>query len=244
MFKIMVVEDEELTADKIEMQIDKLDHEHFGTADNSDDALQLLESTQPDLILMDVNIEGDYDGIELTDLIHSRWEIPVIFITSLHDDRTFKRISRTNPVGYIVKPFSEIQLQRSIELVLKQLENQPKPDFEISNEESSDSGEFIFVKNRKQLEKIKISDIFYLEADGRYCQIFLIDKKFLVQVPLKEMTEKLSRGNFIQTHRSFVVNIDKIKSINLEENVIVLENMHIPLSRREKDAVLGKLDRV
>jgi len=241
-FKILVVEDEELTAGKIEMQIDKLGHVHYGTVNNAESALKILEKELPDLILMDVNIEGNYDGIELTDLIHSRWPVPVIFITSLHDDNTFRRITRTNPLGYIVKPFDEIQLQRSIELVINQLSNSSngKP-YEMSSNELLDKDHF-FIRHGKKLEKLKIEEIFFLEADGRYCRIQMIEKKFLVQFPLKEMLDRLPEKRFIQTHRSFVVNINKIKAINLEEGVIILDNMHIPISRREKESVLKKIN--
>ena len=230
-------------ADKIEMQVEKLGHAVFAVVDNSDDALQAIQNEQPDLILMDVNIDGEYDGIELTDMIHQQWPIPIIFISSNYDDGTFRRISRTNPLGFVTKPFTEIQLQRSIELAFQKIDQELAAHYEISESENfSQKSDFIFVRNRKKLEKIKISDIFYLEADGRYCCVRMIDKKFLIRMSLKEMTEKLDNQNFIQTHRSFIVNIDKIKSVDLEDNVIVLENMQVPISRREKDNIVKRLE--
>ena len=245
--KIMIVEDEGLMADKMEMQIDKLGYHHFGTVDNSEDALKLLNKSQPDLILMDVNIEGEYDGIELTDMIHQQWDIPIIFITSLHDDRTSKRIIRTNPLAYIIKPFSDAQLKITVELVAKQLIDKPTnaDTYEVNVEDKSLSPEkeFLFIKKRNQLEKIKLDDIFYLEADGRYAQVYTQEKKYLIRMSLKELLEKkLDTNNFIQTHRSYIVNIAKIKSVNLNDSVVVLENKDIPLSRRERDIVLERLD--
>lgn len=241
--RIMIVEDEELMADRIEMQLEKLGYALFAAVDNSEDALNALTDSQPDLILMDVNIEGEYDGIELVDMIHRQWDIPVIFISANHDNGTFRRISRTNPLGFLTKPFTEIQLQRSIELAFHQL-GQPKPDaFDIGEEQGPNSQhDFIFLKSRRKLHRIKITEIFYLEADGRHTQVHTIDKKFLIRLTLKEMTDKVNNGNFIQSHRSFVVNMDKIKTIDLEDSVIILDNMHIPISRREKDKVLEKLD--
>ena len=100
----MIVEDDELTASKMEMQIDKLGYELFKWVNNSESAILALSKAQPDLILMDINIEGEYDGIELTDMIHQQWAIPVIFISSLQDNYTFKRIKRTNPIAFIQKP--------------------------------------------------------------------------------------------------------------------------------------------
>lgn len=234
----MIVEDEELAADRLEMQIEKLGHEVFATVDNSEDALESIRDEQPDLILMDVNIEGEYDGIELADLIHEKYLIPVLFISSLEDERTFKRISRTNPVGFLIKPCSDIQLQRSIQLVVSQLEQSTPPEMEVSSEAGHEIEEFIFIKKRNSLIKVPIDDIFYLEADGRYCQIYTRDQKYLVRIPLKDMFSKLARDYFIQTHRSFVVNLKKIQSLDLEQDVILMENRTVPLSRREKDKVL------
>lgn len=238
----MIVEDDELSASKMEMQIDKLGHDLFGVADNSDDAIAMLNNEQPDLILMDINIEGDYDGIELTDMIHQQWSIPVIFISSLQDDYTFRRLQRTNPVSFILKPFSEVQLKRTIQLVVEQLKSSNDNSFELSEPTPKQAKEYIFIKKRKQLEKVKIADIFYIEADGKYAQINMIDKKYLIRMSLREVVNRLSSNNFIQTHRSFVVNMAKIKSVDLQDSVIILENMHVPISRREREMVLEKLD--
>ncbi|MEM6262630.1 MAG: response regulator [Bacteroidota bacterium] len=243
--RIMIVEDEPLMAAKIEMYVENMGYEVFAVVDNSEDALRQLEAAQPDLILMDVFIQGDFDGVELTDLIHQTWPLPVIFISSQHDDNTFRRITRTNPVGFITKPFSEIQLKRSIELALQQMEQQAPLSFDLSEGEGihkEEKKDILFVKNQKKLEKIRISEIYYLEADGRYCRIQLMDRKFLIRMSLKEMADRLQLDNFIQTHRSFIVNIDKIKSVDLQDNLVVLENMCVPISRREKENIINKLD--
>ncbi len=240
-YKIMIVEDEELFSDKMEMQIEKLGHEVFAVVDNSDDALKNLNEEQPDLILMDVRIEGEYDGIELADIILQKWEIPVLFITSNHDDSTFRRISRIASEGMITKPFTDIQLKRSIEFILEKKEKEKL--LEEKNEVTWVPGENeIFIKHQKKLNKINVNDIFYIEADGKYIQIHLIDKKFLVRISLKEFHLKLDQKQFIQTHRQFVVNTKKIKSIDLENSIIIMESMHIPLSRRERENILKELD--
>ena len=238
----MIVEDDELSASKMEMQIDKLGHELFGVVDNSDDAIAILQTKQPDLILMDINIEGEYDGIELTDMIHQQWKIPVIFISSLQDDYTFRRLQRTNPVSFILKPFSEIQLKRTVQLVVEQLNTVTNEVFEITENIEKKSNDYIFIKRKKQLEKVNISDIFYIEADGKYAQIYMIDKKYLVRMSQKEVMNRLNSNQFIQTHRSFVVNMEKIKSVDLQDSVIILDNMHVPISRREREMVLERLD--
>lgn len=91
-------------------------------------------------ILTDVNIQEEYDGVELSELIQKIRTTPIIFITSLADDMTFNRIKRTQPNGFLLKPFNEILLQRSIELVVDQLSESEKetnaPEGEFSAKEA------------------------------------------------------------------------------------------------------------
>ena len=240
-YKIMIVEDEELMSDKMEMQIEKLGHEVFAVVDNSDDALKHLEDQQPDLILMDVRIEGEYDGVELADMILKKWDIPVLFITSNHDDSTFRRISRIASEGMITKPFTDIQLQRSIGFILGKKKKEVLPENGNAISWAKDANE-LFIKHNKVLNRIHLDDIFYIESDGKYIQIHLVDRKFLVRMSLKEFHLKLDQKQFIQTHRKFVVNSKKINSIDLEHSVVMMDNMQVPLSRREREVVLKELD--
>ena len=248
-FKILIVEDEELYADKLEMLVEKLDYQHLATVDNSRDALALLENELPDLILMDIHIQGDHDGIELASMIQKTHPIPIIFITSLKDDLTFARASRTNPLNFLVKPFNELQLQRTIELTVKKLSSSTKtPESESGELENSEwENDFLFqthffIKTRQRLEKVAIADVLFLEADGHYCQVHTEDKKFLVRTAMAELAKRLPPELFLQTHRSFLVNIEKVESVDLQESVIILGKKHVPMSKRNKDVVLKRLD--
>ena len=258
-FKILIVEDEELYADRLEMLVEKIGYEHFATVDNSKDALALLQKSLPDLILMDVHIQGEHDGVELAALIQKEHLIPIIFITSLHDDLTFKRASRTNPLSFLVKPFNNLQLQRTIELTVKKL-SQPSSllgSQDISKTESSQNenkeeaenweNDFLFqthffIKTRQRLEKVEVNDVLYLEADGHYGQVHTADKKFLVRMAMAELSKRLPEELFLQTHRSFLVNMEKVDSVDLEESMIVLGEKQVPMSKRNKEVVLKKLN--
>ncbi|SEQ31683.1 LytR/AlgR family response regulator transcription factor [Neolewinella agarilytica] len=266
-FKILIVEDEELYADQLEMLVEKLGYEHLGTVDNSADALATIENTPPDLILMDVHINGEHDGIELAGLIQEKQLIPIIFITSLQDDLTFRRASRTGPLNFLVKPFNQLQLQRTIELTVRKLtENTPvasptssapaaaapaEPSEAPEKEPPSSKksawgsdflfGEHFFIKNRQQLEKVAVADVLYLEADGHYCLVHTDKRKFIVHLPMSELGARLA-GGFISCHRSYIVNVTKITSVDIQDNVVRLGDRQVPMSRRSKEAVLERLD--
>lgn len=236
--RVLVVEDEPLYADHLEMLLEKLGYQHQATVDNSNEALQQIEQQLPDLILMDVHIKGDYDGIELAEMILSKTLIPIIFITSMEDDLTFKRASRSKPLGFLVKPVKDIQLQRSIELAIRKLESQGSTP-ETYDDTLAD--EAFFIKNRQKLEKVWIKDLLYIEAEGRYTKLVKSDKKYLLRRPFQEVLDRLQSHNFTQTHRSFALNLKQVTSVDLEDYLIHLGEHHVPLSKRNKDDFIHKL---
>ena len=121
--KILIVEDDPIYADAIEMMIEKMGHQTIGITENSNEVLRMVKATQPDLLLLDICIKGEADGIQIAEQIPA--SIPVIFITSLHDQQTFDRAKKTTPFAYITKPIDQKSLQRSIELALYQQMNKP-----------------------------------------------------------------------------------------------------------------------
>ncbi len=248
-FKILIVEDEELYADQLEMLVDKLGYQHLATLDNSQDVLDCLKKDLPDLILMDIHIRGEYDGIELAGLIQKDFLIPIIFITSLQDDLTFSRASRTNPLNFLVKPFNQLQLQRSIELTVKKLANTTTTaeiPIAATKEETWENDFFFnthfFIKTRQRLEKVATNEVLFLEADGHYCQIHTEQKKYLVRIPMLELSKRLPKDSFLQTHRSFMINIGKVDSVDLQDSVIIIGEKQVPLSKRNRAVVLEKLN--
>lgn len=258
-FRILIVEDEDLYADQLEMLVDKLGYEHLGTVDNSADALVKIKEATPDLILMDVHINGEHDGIELAALVQQEHPVPIIFITSLQDDLTFKRASRTGPLNFLVKPFSELQLQRTIELTVRKLMEKsgtapltspapaaaPKHEVLPSKKTEWESDflfrDHFFIKTRQQLEKVAVADVLYLEADGHYCLVHTEHRKFLVHQAMTELATRLP-DSFVRAHRSFIVDMSKITAVDVQDNVVKIGKREVPLSRRNKEAVLDRLD--
>lgn len=236
--KILIVEDEELYGARLEMLVEKLEYELIGIVDNSADALQMIGQNPPDLILMDIYIQGQYDGIELATRIQQTFDIPIIFISSLQDDLTFKRAARTNPIHFITKPFSDLQLQRSIELSVRNLANAQEENWE----NDIVFKDHLFIKVRHKLEKIAIDSILFVEADGRYCQICTEEKKYLVRLSLLELTDMLPASSFIQVHRSYLVNASKIINIDLQDSFVQIKQHQVPLSKRYRELLLKKLN--
>lgn len=116
--KILLVEDDDIIARVEDWRLKNLGYLVCGRATNSDDALKLVASTHPDIVLMDINIKGNIDGIETTKLIKKEFNIPVIYVTSHSDGATLERAKETKPDGFILKPFEDNDLRVAIELAL------------------------------------------------------------------------------------------------------------------------------
>jgi len=116
--RILVVEDEILVARELQSYLQRLEYEVVGIAVRASTVMQQVTETIPDLVLMDINLQGNQDGIELAGEIRDRFQIPVVYITAYSDDRTLERAKQTNPFGYVVKPFRSSDLRVAVELAL------------------------------------------------------------------------------------------------------------------------------
>jgi len=116
--RILVVEDEAIVAMVIKRRLKDLSYIVSGVASTGKDAITKVEGTFPDLVLMDIRLKGDMDGIEATKIIKDRFSLPVVYLTAHSDDVTFKKAKETDPDGYILKPFTEKDLSTTIEIAL------------------------------------------------------------------------------------------------------------------------------
>src|SRR5512140_293969 len=118
MTSILVVEDENIVAKDIMTRLKNLGYGVVGSAASGEDALRLALDTRPDLVLMDIMLKGDMDGIEAAHHILDRLDIPVVYLTAYADEKTLQRAKVTEAFGYLLKPFEERELRITIEMAL------------------------------------------------------------------------------------------------------------------------------
>ncbi len=112
--KVLIIEDEAIIAKHIEDILIENDFSSVGIAHDSETALDYIYSRQPQLLILDINIDGSKDGIEVAEIVKEKYDIPVIFLTALSDLHTLDRAKKVNPCSYIVKPFNTKDLISSI----------------------------------------------------------------------------------------------------------------------------------
>lgn len=127
--RILVVEDEAIVAMGIKQKLEELGHQVVDIVYTGEDAVQTALETEPDLILVDIVLKGNMDGIEAAAKIRSQLDIPIIYLTAYSDEEVLKRARKTEPYGYIIKPFKKSELNANIEMALyKHTEEQKKSE--------------------------------------------------------------------------------------------------------------------
>lgn len=129
----MIVEDEHIVAMGIKRMLKNLGYTVTGVASSGQDAISKAESTFPDLVLMDIMLKGELDGVEAAKEIKERFDVPVVYLTAYSDSNILERVKKTGPSGYIVKPFDEKDLHSNIEIALHRLRKE-KEDCGEENE--------------------------------------------------------------------------------------------------------------
>ena len=118
MINILVVEDETIVAMEIKDRLERLGYSVVDTVSSGEEAVKRAKEKYPDLVLMDIRLKGDMDGIEAAEEISARFDIPVVYLTALGDQNTLQRAELTKHYGYVGKPFDERELQAAIEAAL------------------------------------------------------------------------------------------------------------------------------
>ena len=120
--RLLVVEDESIVALDLKARLNRLGYSVIGTAASGEEAIKLAEDGRPQLVLMDIRLRGDMDGIETAQILRARYNIPVIYLTAHADDATLQRAKTTEPFGYLTKPFEERELHSTLDMALYRME--------------------------------------------------------------------------------------------------------------------------
>lgn len=232
--KILVVEDEFIVAEEISEVLNLHNFEVVGKASNASDALELVKDKHPDIVLLDIHIEGERDGIEVAHKIREMGNTAIIFLSAFDDKEYLERASEVEPAAYIVKPFEARNLIVAIKLAFKKLEKNPGDE-----EDTFFVEDRIFIKEGNRFNKLMVNTITFVAAVGSYSDIYTNERKITLTLNLKQFYLKLNHPKFIRVHRSYLVNVDAIDS--LEGNTIHIGPHQIPVSASHKEEFLKSI---
>jgi len=241
--KILVVEDDILIAEEIAVTLKKAGYEVTASTDTCAATLEAVRVNPPDLIFMDIRIDGEEDGIETAKKLKDQGNFPIIFLTNLHDSETLKRAMAVKPANYLAKPFTAHQLLVSIQHALLNFSENRTATIETKFTATPDIitlPDTVFIKdNLGNFKKQEIADILYIEADRAYCSIHTQQERYVQSASMSHIKERINHPHLVQVSRSHVVNINKIDA--LKSNLIVIQDIEIKIGGQFRERFLAHL---
>jgi DNA-binding LytR/AlgR family response regulator len=234
--KIFIVEDELFHLEDLKITLEELDHECVGETDDPFEAQELLATVEADVALLDLHLHGKLAGIKLAKRIKTLYGIPIIFTSSDINYEIIKAAVDCNPIAYLTKPINKNDLRAALIMAAKQ---EPEDDEYLKKEQDT-----LFIKNGNKLQRVNISDVCYAFTDTKnYCTLVTIaGNKYSLRSSISGLIRTLSKDNFLQTHRAYIINEDHINAINEADHSVEINGESIPIGRSFKQEVYKRLN--
>jgi two-component system LytT family response regulator len=223
----IIIEDEPLATERIKSYVLRLPYLNLlSNFENGIEALSFLKTNKIDLIFLDIHMD-ELSGIQLLESTKIKSEV---IITTAHDEFALKGFE-LNVTDYLLKPFT---FERFVQAVDKAQSN-------LMQKEVVPGKKFIFVKTEYRLEKIFLNEVLYIEGMRDYRRIHTKDKKIMTLQTFKDFEQEIPQNIICRVHKSFMVSIDKINSV--ERDRIKINDVLIPISETYKKDFFGLIDR-
>lgn len=224
--KILVVEDEIIVADHLCNLLNKLGYITLEPCLSYSEAIESIQSNFPDLIMIDIHLAGQKDGIQLAKWINHNTKLPFLYLTSNLDQQTVQQAKEEKPQAFLAKPFINDEIKFNVENILKSFHQ--SPNFEM-----------LFLKDGKKTVKISPDEIQFLKSAHVYLEFYTTKRKIVIRGSLADYLEKLPHI-FLQTHRSYVINKNFVDSFDAKS--ITINGFKIPISAGLKARVFKEID--
>ncbi|MPT36796.1 MAG: response regulator transcription factor [Flavobacterium sp.] len=234
---VLIIEDTPTESEALVQVLTENNYTIAGVARTFSDALALFYQQTVDIVIIDVFLNGNPDGIAFAETINIMPDAarPFVFLTSSNDRQIFDRAKLTKPFSFLLKPFNELEILYALEIAIEKFYGQTNV-FLSDDQDTVVSTDSLFIKKKNTLKKVRMDDIIYIEVEERYCNIITEHEKFVIMISLTKLSELLESSKFVRTHRNYIVNTSKIEEIILPENLLILQGNHkVTLSDKHRD---------
>lgn len=214
--RILIVEDEILIAEDLKDTLFDLGFSQVDMAHDRKSAIEMIHTVNPQIVLLDIRMEGETDGLEIGKFIAENTKQPFIYITAHSDVAMVKEIVKTRPEGYITKPVKKSDLFAAISLALQKVKVEDRP-------------KSISIKDGYSNVLIQLDKILFVEAEGNYLNIVCEDRRYVSRQSMESIMEEMNDERFFRIHRSYFVNTQKILKYSKKE--IQIGTYKLPVSR-------------
>lgn len=214
-FNILIVDDDVLIARYLKDLLLASGYSAIRMAHSKANALSQMEEEQPDVVLLDIGLKSELDGIEIAETINANWQIPFLFITTQASKEVIEKALNTNPVSYITKPFKQADIYAAIHLIEKKIE--------------ANRLQYLIFKDGYTQVKLALDTILYVQSTNNYIHIFTSTKKLTLRNSLDWFKANTPASLFHRIHRSYIVNVTKISKSSSKS--VFIGDVEIPVSR-------------
>lgn len=216
--KILIVEDEALIADSLFQLLRILEYQPMPPVATPAEAIHILESDPPDLVLLDLSLKNEHSGLEVAAYIQQhKLRIPFIVLTSNSNIEMVAQVKKFHPASYLIKPFMRESLFAAIEIAL--------PD----EEEEENIDDEILLKTGTRSEILNLRELVYMKANGKYTELHFSFGKRLVRLPLSSFIKENNSHSFLRVHKTYAVNPTHITAFSPDE--LITGGNKIPIGR-------------
>jgi len=235
--KCIAIDDEPLALQQVAGYIGKLPFlELMGQCASAFEALEIIESQQIDLMFVDINMP-DLNGLEFVKSLTTR---PLLIFTTAYSEYAIEGF-KVDALDYLLKPFSFAEFSKAATKARNQFDLVKKSQDSPEKLESND--EFLFIKSEYKLLRINLNDILYIEGMKEYVRIHLAGQKpVMTLLSMKSLEEKLPKTKFMRVHRSYIVNLKKVSTVE-RFRIVYDDKTRIPVSDNYKEKFQEFLDK-
>ncbi len=216
-FKILVVDDEVLIAEYLKDVLYSLDFTSVQLAHDCEEAFLMIKRNKPDLILLDIRMNRELEGIEIAKILNEDYQLPFIFITAHSDKEIISKALEMSPLGYLIKPFKKMEVFAALNIAMTAIKKK-----EV---------DYIIFKDGHETVKLLIPDILYVLSEGNYINIISTTKKYVIRYTLKWFKENTLNKGFEQVHKSYIINTTKVDRVTSKS--VTIGDVEIPTSRNK-----------
>jgi DNA-binding LytR/AlgR family response regulator len=228
--KIAIIDDIEKEAIKMKNIFEELGYHNLSIFFGYNDAHGNFNPKHFDLIVLDYRLENNKKSCDLLNEAGFDNEVPVVFITEYYNEENFIKTLKYDPVCFLSKPLDIIKVLQLMELIKTR---QP-------GEQNVLYADTIFVKSTNQIVKIHKNDILFFKSDAKYQYVITENKRFIIRQSMK-LLEKELLPDFLRVNIKYIVNVNKVDSVDILNNEISIGEFKIPLSRNYKTSLLEAL---
>ncbi|MDH5396728.1 MAG: response regulator [Cyclobacteriaceae bacterium] len=234
--RVLIIEDNPITAMDLQELLETSGYVVIGKEKKAEDALKTILMEKPDVIIVDIKLVGEMDGITMVEMVREIHSCPVIYLTANSDKATVERAIRTSPAAFITKPFQSKDVSIAIEIAFNHYLK------ETANKGYDKKANYVFLKSNNTYNKVKLNEITHAEAQGSYCKVYTTSGEYMLSGNLSHFITETPPHNFLRIHRSHIVNIEHIDK--MDNDYVYMGKTALPIGRKYKTTLKFILTRL